>query len=159
MTDRPYFHYGVAELERLFEAARNDAVLLAALRLELEHRTVPKARALRIQVDDALVRVGSSRSPAQARAANLDQRVSVGCSHCGRANLVSVQTHGPVGRFSCAGCFRPFVIEFENGIMKVSFPVAPAVTETSGRRLWIGVVLAVAVLALAGLVFLLGERT
>lgn len=153
MTDRPYFHYGVEKLERLFEAARNDAVLLGALKRELEHRSVPKARALRTQVDNALLKVGSARAPS----ANPEQQVSIGCSHCGRSNLVVVRAHGPVGRFSCAGCFRPFIVEFENGIMKVTFPVAPSTPQRSGGRLWIGVALAVA--SLAGLFFLFGART
>lgn len=154
MTGRPYFHYGVEELERLFAAAHNDPVLLGALRRELEHRTVPKARALRTQVDEALLKVGSSRSPSRAPAVSLAQQVSVGCAQCRRANLVSVSVGGAAQHFSCAGCFRPFVIEFENGTMKVSYPPLLA---ASGNRLWIGVVLAAA--TLAGLYLFLIART
>jgi hypothetical protein len=153
MTDRPYFHYGVDDLEKVFEAAPNDAVLLSALRRELEHRTVPKARDLRTQVDQALLRVGRRRPPPETTK-QIHQQVSVGCSHCGRTNLVSVG--GAALHLSCSGCFKPFVIEFENGIMKVSFPIIPA-APAPASRLWIGVVLAAVLLA--GLFFLFSART
>ncbi len=149
MTDRPYLQFGVEELERLFEAAQNDPVLLGALRRELDHRTVPKARALTAQVDEALLKVG--RSKPQAPVQKSDQQLTVGCSQCGRANLVSVGVSAR--HFSCSGCLRPFVVEVETGIMKVTFPVVPS---TSGNRLWVGLVLAAVLLA--GLYFLLSAK-
>lgn len=151
MTDRPYFRHGVEELERLFAAVQNDSVLLGMLRRELGHRTVPRARALTAQVDEALAKYVRPRAVPTVQRSN-DQQLRVGCSQCGRVN--SVAARNGAQHLSCAACLRPFVVEFESGIIKVTFPVEPAI---SGSRIW-GVVVLVGVL-LAGLYLFLRARS
>ena len=52
---RPYFNKGNTELRALFEASRENCVVLEALAEELKHRDRPKARDLAVEVGEALV--------------------------------------------------------------------------------------------------------
>jgi ssDNA-binding Zn-finger/Zn-ribbon topoisomerase 1 len=57
---RPHFQAGATELEALFKLHKDDAAQLATLLEELEHRSVPRAIALRVRVKRRLADLAAS---------------------------------------------------------------------------------------------------
>src|SRR3989344_234293 len=54
MTKRPYFRYNITELEKLFEASKDDSKILETLHNELQFRNSDRAKTLRWNVERQL---------------------------------------------------------------------------------------------------------
>ena len=52
MANRPYFKHGIEQIQELVATSRSDLKVLKVIQYELVHRNRPKARALKVEVDE-----------------------------------------------------------------------------------------------------------
>lgn len=170
MAYRPYFNRSVEELRGIFEQSKNNLKTMKILQYELKHRSVPKARALKLEVDEVVrirgtatanipapqltPRAFAQQSPPPVTQQqpsplpSVPERLAVDCGYCNTANFISVADG--VQHLSCSQCKRLYTATYKYGVLRTSFPpLGQQKTDQSPIWLWgiIGVLLLV-VLAL-----------
>jgi len=155
MGYRPYFKYGIEQIQALVAASRGDLKTLKVIQYELGFRSKPKARALKADVDALVLRLSdgmpasssisnSDRLPmatAQESAANQStasapDRVVVHCAHCNTPNFVS-PLDGVVQHLSCSACKAPFEAQYKYGVMRTTFHAKPTSKPAVSPFIWV----------------------
>lgn len=138
IVNRPYFNTQIDRLQALYESANGDQRLLKSLAYELRFRDKPKAKALKVQVDNTLqaltavakksyltpsVGTGYKHSyeqPLEPRSHPATGRVGVECAHCKNTNFVSL-LDDVTQNLSCASCRVPYEAVFKYGVLRTQF--------------------------------------
>jgi hypothetical protein len=154
MAHRPYFKVGIDQLQFLFDGANGDQRLLQALKQELQHRKMPKAKALGKKVDDELKVLFyqptvPSLAPAPLPPPAAPQRIAVECAHCQTAHFVST-LDGVRQSLSCPCCKASYEAVFRYGVMRTKFQSKPTAASQPGIAGWI----ALGIFALVALLLL-----
>ena len=171
MAYRPYFKHGIEQIQALVATSRGDPKALKLIQYELGFRDRPKARALKIEVDDLIHRLSTRTAvytaspvspsypqrritvpepPAASPPQRAPDRVAVECANCKTLNFVST-LDGVVQHLSCSACRSPYEAQFKYGVMRTSFQTKP-VTESGGSAMkWVffGLVVLVAIVLIA----------
>ncbi len=159
MAYRPYFKFGIEQLQDLFASSQGDLKTLKSIQHELSFRNRPKSRALKSEVD-TLVRqlsVGepvasySLRSQSQPMTTRFPEsftepqrtpdRVVIECANCKTPNFVST-LEGVVQHLSCSACKSPYEAQFKYGVMRTTFQTIPVADPNGFSMKWIVVGLA-----------------
>lgn len=147
MISRPYFSYGIEQLQELFSNSKTDLKILKSIQYELSHREKPKARALKNEVDQ-LIKQQTSTPPLSTKLVSktlntaprssttgynnenkqvkktiipIPDRVVVECAYCNNTNFVST-IEDTIQHLSCSSCGRPYTVIFKYGVVRTSFP-------------------------------------
>lgn len=159
MAYRPYFKFGIEQLQALFASSQGDLKTLKAIQHELGFRDRPKSRALKSEVDTLVRRLSAGEPVAPSSPKPRPQptakqfpesftepqgtpgRVVVECANCKTPNFVST-LEGVLQHLSCSACKSPYEAQFKYGVMRTTFQTIP-VAEPSGFSIkWIVVGLA-----------------
>lgn|SRR5574340_980400 len=149
---RPYFRHNVEQLYQAFLQHKGNPKELKVIQNELARRSVPKARALKQEVDTVLAQAGIAANSSTYRdisssaatrpsptplpdaevAVNdhkAPDRVVVECGYCKASNFVHVSEG--TQHLSCSQCKRPYIAEFTYGMLRTTFP--PLKEETKSK--------------------------
>lgn len=167
MAYRPYFKYGIEQIQALVASSRGDLKALKVIQYELGFRDRPKARALKAEVDE-LVRqlsagatvppsrpvppppkVAVPESPAVHPPPITPDRVAVECGNCKTPNFVST-IEGVVQHLSCSACKSPYEAQFKYGVMRTTFQAKPGNESSDISIKWI--LIGLVVLAIIALI-------
>lgn len=165
MTYRPYFKYGIEQIQALVASSPGDLKVLKVIQYELSFRDRPKARALKAEVDELVRRLSTvaavppsrpvppppqppkvtvSETSAVQPPPTAPDRVAVECSNCKTPNFVST-LEGVVQHLSCSACKSPYEAQFKYGVMRTTFQAKPSTESSSLSMKWILIVLVVLV--------------
>ena len=158
MAYRPYFKYGIEQLQEVVAASRADLKVMKVIQYELSFRDKPKARALKAEVDELVRRLSAGAAPPPShptsqppRIASSEQsfaqpspatpdRLAVECANCKTPNFVST-LEGVMQHLSCSACKSPYEAQFKYGVMRTTFQNTPTESSNSTMK-WILIVLA-----------------
>jgi hypothetical protein len=154
MTYRPYFKYGIEQIQALVASSRSDLTALKVIQYELGFRDRPKAKALKVEVDELVCRLSAGAAVPPSRPVSpspkfavpealavqppptAPDRVAVACGNCKSPNFVST-IEGMVQHLSCSACKSPYEAQFKYGVMRTTFQAKPS-NESSGLSMkWI----------------------
>ncbi len=175
MINRPYFSYGIEQLQELFSNSKTDLKILKSIQYELSHREKPKARALKNEVDQ-LIKQQTSTPPLPTKPVlkklntpplssptgytnenkqdepniiPIPDRVVVECAYCNNTNFVST-IKDTIQHLSCSSCGRSYTVLFKYGVFRTSFPPLKDSSSSSKTSLkWliiIGIIMLIVVL-------------
>lgn len=154
MSKRPYFRYGIEQLQELSEKSKNDLEAMKDLQFELGHRHVPRAQVLKRNVDNIVqsLEVGVNARPVDESRSQLPEhalpeRVAVECAHCNTQNFVSVIDGTQY--LSCSSCKLPYTVTYKYGLLRTHFsPIAtkPKFKPSTGLWIVIGILLVIVTL-------------
>lgn len=139
MASRPYFKYGIEQLQELAQSSREDLKVLKAIQYELGFRRVPKARALKRNVDEQVNRlspIGPAPNPPRPPVPHVPNRVIVECANCKTPNFVST-LEDVVQHLSCSACKAPYEAQFKYGVMRTKFQTTPVLKSGTSAYKWI----------------------
>lgn len=159
MAHRPYFKHGIEQLQELVNASLNDEKVLKLIQHELGFRNRPKARALKAEVDELVLRLSDAarvRPPSQtpppvmppASPTSTPDRVVVECANCRTPNFVST-LEGVVQHLSCSACKSPYEAQFKYGVMRSKFQAKTAAESSGSSFKWIVIGLAFVIILVA----------
>jgi len=171
MAYRPYFKHGIEQIQALVTSSNCDLKVLKLIQYELGFRDRPKARALKAEVDDLVLRLSTGTAVPPARplppadqpprvtvpeppAASPSQvapdRVVVECGNCKTPNFVST-LEGVVQHLSCSACKSAYEAQFKYGVMRTTFQARPTTESGTPVMKWIliGLVLLVIIVLMA----------
>lgn len=154
MTYRPYFKYGIEQIQALVASSHGDVKALKVIQHELGFRDRPKARALKAEIDELVRQLSAGAAVPSSRPAPpttkvavpetlavqpapiAPDRVAVECGNCKTPNFVST-IEGIVQHLSCSACKSPYEAQFKYGVMRSTFQAKPN-NESSGlSMMWI----------------------
>lgn len=153
MANRPYFKHGIEQIQALVATSRSDLKALEVIQYELVHRNRPKARALKVEVDELVRKLstGSVVPPAPPVTPPREQapeapdiqtpptapdRVIVECANCKTPNFVST-LEGVVQHLSCSACKSSYEAQFKYGVMRTTFQAKPTTEPGVASMKWI----------------------
>ncbi|NUT63646.1 hypothetical protein [Herbaspirillum sp. C9C3] len=166
MAYRPYFKHGIEQIQTLVASSHGDLKTLKAIQFELGFRDRPKARTLKVEVDDLVLRLSTGTVvPQTYPAAPVNQpprvtvperadapppqvfpdRVIVECANCKTPNFVST-LDGVVQHLSCSACKSAYEAQFKYGVMRTTFQTKSTTESGSANMKWILMGLAVLVI-------------
>lgn len=157
MAPRPYFKYGIEQIQTLAASSQHDLNVLKAIQHELSFRNKPKARILKFEVDDLVYRLTSGSASSHLHSAHsspasdlkaqstVPDRVAIECAGCKTPNFVST-LEGVVQYLSCSSCKLPYQATFKYGVMRTEFQTKPSNDPKNPSMTWILVGLVVLVL-------------
>lgn len=164
MAYRPYFKHGIEQIQALVASSRGDLEVLKVIQYELGFRDRPKARALKVEVDDLIRQLSAGAvalpikphqpkreskpdsSKSQPPAAALD-RLVVECPECKTPNFVST-LEGVVQHLSCSACKLPYEAQFKYGVMRTTFRITNTAASGASAMRWGFIALAVLILVI-----------
>lgn len=131
MSYRPYFHYSIEQLQHLFASSQGDIKTLKVLQHELGHRNRSKAKTLKQEVEDLVLRLTEPNPPPgdttsiipshKPVAPPIPDRIIVECAYCKIPNFVST-LKGTLQHLSCSACKKPYEALYKYGVMRTTFP-------------------------------------
>lgn len=136
MAKRPYFKFGIDELEEQYQQSKGDEALLKSLAAELMYRDRPKAKALQREVAQCLAALSSSgktesvkpphppTNPPAFEKQEYLSRISVECGKCGMTNFVST-LENVTQHLSCSSCKTSYEAVFKYGVLRSKFDTSP----------------------------------
>ena len=166
MAYRPYFKYGIEQIQALVASSHGDLKTLKVIQYELGFRDRPKARALKAEVDDLVRRLSTGTAvppalpvppahqpprvtvpepPAAPPPQAAPDRVVVECANCKTPNFVST-LEGVVQHLSCSACKSAYEAQFKYGVMRTTFQAKPTTESGSAGMKWILIGLVVLVI-------------
>jgi len=121
MAHRPYFNFGIDQIQSLVSSSKGDLNALKAIQHELSFRRVPKAKGLKAEVDD-LVRqfAPESEVPVVSISHAPIERVVVECANCNSPIFIST-LESVVQHLSCPACKSLCKAEYKYGVMRTTF--------------------------------------
>lgn len=150
MDGRPYFNFGIEQIEALVLSSGNDIRALEAIRHELSFRRKGKVRAIAAEVERMIEKISgyviqrelpaaTSRPesaplpipalsptlfPATSTAPGVPApaRIAVECASCKTPNFVST-LDAITQHLSCSSCKQPYEARFSYGVMRTTFQV------------------------------------
>lgn len=158
MSYRPYFKYSIEQLYQVFSQSKGDLKTMKVLQYELGKRSMPKARALKTEVDELVRRLSSGsttptappptytphayspppvpvapppQGPESYRSAQ-PERLVVECGYCMAPNFIS--TMDGMQHLSCSQCHRAFTAEYKYGVLRTTFPPLSATSNPNDRN-------------------------
>ncbi|WP_286869565.1 MULTISPECIES: hypothetical protein [unclassified Herbaspirillum] len=166
MAYRPYFKHGIEQIQELVASSHGDLKTLKAIQYELGFRDRPKARSLKIEVDELVLRLSTGTvMPPTNPSAPIHQppkftasergdvppsqafpdRVIVECANCQTPNFVST-LDSVVQHLSCSVCKSTYEAQFKYGVMRTTFQTKSTNESGSANIKWILMGLAVLVI-------------
>ncbi len=165
MAYRPYFKYGIEQLQEVVAVSRADLKVIKVIQYELSFRDKPKARALKAEVDELVRRLSAGAAPPPSHSApklprisesyqSVEQpspttpdRVVVECANCKIPNFVST-LEGVVQHLSCSACKSPYEAQFKYGVMRTTFQAKPSESRSSAMKWMLIGLVALVIIAL-----------
>lgn len=155
MAYRPYFKNRIEELQTLVDSSSNELKVLKVVQYELKFRDRPKAKALKVKVDELVHQLSANsnalytqqESPAQQLKKNLSERptvdqtpatpdrIVVQCANCKTPNFVST-LDGIAQHLSCSACKTPYEAQFKYGVMRTTFQAKPTSVLSDSALKW-----------------------
>ncbi len=147
VVTRPYFRYGIDQLQELFSNSKTDFEMLSAIQYELTFRERPKARALKEEIDQLIQRPKSKTHVTKPEVPN---RIVIECAYCKNANFVTT-IEDTVQNLSCNSCGQLYEVSFKYGVVRTLFhPLKDTSNQSDPSFNWlifIGIFMVIIILA------------